>query len=388
MIKFSFQVSFSWGNRWFPRRKPSVSSQENNKKIAECAEQAMEELSRRRAKSTIDNYQTALHSLLTYAGKDISVEEIDAALMEGYQRWLQMRGVGRNTSSCYMRSLRALLHHINPKADYKETFRSVFTGNEKTEKRAIREEEIKSLLPAFPLWGGESLSQQAYTNKPTPIALQRHTLKERTPHSQRENPSQKEGNKKDSKRGEIGENSKNAAVERARDYFLFSYCAMGMPFIDLAFLRKAQVKNGYIEYRRHKTGQRIKVKIEPLMQQIINRYARENSYYLFPILSCSDESLAMREYERKRSKYNRLLGQLAKKTMLPHLTSYVARHSWASIAYSNNVALPIISKAMGHSSTQTTLVYISEINDHKLEEANKRMISPLLDRQRQNEATA
>ncbi|SFW45622.1 Phage integrase, N-terminal SAM-like domain [Prevotellaceae bacterium HUN156] len=370
MIKFSFQVSFSWGNRWFPRRKPSVSCKENNKKIAECAELAMEELSRRRAKSTIDNYQTALRSLLAYTRKDIRVEDINTALMEGYQRWLQMRGVSRNTSSCYMRSLRALLHHINPKADYKETFRSVFTGNEKTEKRAIREEEIMSLLPTSHLWGGESLPQHAYTNKPTP------------------NPSQKEGDKKDSKRGEIGENSKKAAVERARDYFLFSYCAMGMPFIDLAFLRKAQVKNGYIEYRRHKTGQRIKVKIEPLMQQIINRYARENSYYLFPILSCSDERLAMREYERKRSKYNRLLGQLAKKTMLPHLTSYVARHSWASIAYSNNVALPIISKAMGHSSTQTTLVYISEINDHKIEEANKRMISPLLDRQRQNEATA
>ena len=135
MIKFSFQVSFSWGNRWFPRRKPSVSCKENNKKIAECAELAMEELSRRRAKSTIDNYQTALRSLLAYTRKDICVEDIDTALMEGYQRWLQMRGVSRNTSSCYMRSLRALIHHINPETDYKETFKNVFTGNEKTEKR-------------------------------------------------------------------------------------------------------------------------------------------------------------------------------------------------------------------------------------------------------------
>lgn len=388
MIKFSFQVSFSWGNRWFPRRKPSVSCKENNKKIAECAELAMEELSRRRAKSTIDNYQTALRSLLAYTRKDICVEDIDTALMEGYQRWLQMRGVSRNTSSCYMRSLRALIHHINPKTDYKETFKNVFTGNEKTEKRAITMEEIKSLLPTSPLWGGESLPQHAYTNKPTPIALQRHTLKERTPHSQREKPSQKEGNKKDSKRGEIGENSKKAAVERARDYFLFSFCAMGMPFVDLAFLRKTQVKDGYIDYRRHKTGQRVKVKIEPLMQDIINRYAREDSPYLFPILTNQNPQGAMREYERKRSKYNRLLRLYAKKTMLPHLTSYVARHSWASIAYSNNVALPIISKAMGHTSTQTTLIYISEINDHKIEEANDRIIKPLLDRQCQHKATA
>lgn len=346
MIKFSFQVSISWGNRWFPRRKPSVSCKENNKKIAECAELAMEELSRRRAKSTIDNYQTALRSLLAYTRKDIWVEDIDTALMEGYQRWLQMRGVSRNTSSCYMRSLRALIHHINPKTDYKETFKNVFTGNEKTEKRAITMEEMKSLLP---------------TSSPRPTS----------PHW-----------------GRSKELRKNTALEMARDFFLFSFCAMGMPFVDLAFLRKTQVKDGYIDYRRHKTGQRVKVKIEPLMQDIINRYAREDSPYLFPILTNQNPQGAMREYERKRSKYNRLLRQYAKKTMLPHLTSYVARHSWASIAYSNNVALPIISKAMGHTSTQTTLIYISEINDHKIEEANDRIIKPLLDRQCQHKATA
>ena len=334
MFKFCFQVSFHWGNHRFPRRKPLFSLLENNQKLEERAQQAMEELSRRRAKSTIDNYQTALRSLLTYAGKDIKVSQIDTAMMEGYQRWLQMRGVGRNTSSCYMRSLRALLRHIQPEGEYKEAFKNVFTGNEKTEKRAIMEEDIRKLST-------------------TPLQL---------PQGGRE--------------------------EMARDYFLFSFCAMGMPFVDLAFLRKRQVKDGYIEYRRHKTGQRVKVKIEPLMQDIINRYAREDNGYLFPILTCKDEKLAMREYERKRSKYNRLLGQLAKKAMLPHLTSYVARHSWASIAYSNNVALPIISKAMGHTSTQTTLVYISEINNHKIEEANKSMMRSLLDRQRQNKATA
>ena len=343
MIKFSFQVSFSWGNRWFPRRKPSVSCKENNKKIAECAELAMEELSRRRAKSTIDNYQTALRSLLAYTRKDICVEDIDTALMEGYQRWLQMRGVSRNTSSCYMRSLRALIHHINPKTDYKETFKNVFTGNEKTEKRAITMEEIKRLgspLPTFPHWGRSK------------------------------------------------EPRREKALEMARDFFLFSFCALGMPFVDLAFLKQSQVKDGYIEYRRHKTGQHIRVKIEPPMLDIINRYAREDSPYLFPILTNQNPQGAMREYERKRSKYNRLLRQYAKKTMLPHLTSYVARHSWASIAYSNNVALPIISKAMGHTSTQTTLIYISEINDHKIEEANDRIIKPLLDRQCQHKATA
>ena len=320
MIRISFQVNIHWGSHWLHRKSKQQSITTQEQRLEERAQVAMEELSRRRAKSTIDNYQTALHSLLTYAGKDIKVSDINTALMEGYQRWLQIRGVGRNTSSCYMRSLRALLHHIQPEREYKEAFKNVFTGNEKTEKRALGVEVIKDLST-------------------TPLQL---------PQGGRE--------------------------EMARDYFLFSFCAMGMPFVDLAFLRKAQVKEGYIDYRRHKTGQRIRVKIEPLMQEIIDKYARKGSTYLFPILTSSDHEQAMREYERKRSKYNRLLGQLAKKAQLPHLTSYVARHSWASIAYSNNVALPIISKAMGHTSTQTTLTYISEINDQRIEEANFQLV--------------
>ena len=334
MIHISFQVNIHWGSHWLHRKNKQQSKTIQKQRLEERAQEAMEELSRRRAKSTIDNYQTALHSLLTYAGKDISVNDINTALMEGYQRWLQIRGVGRNTSSCYMRSLRALLHHIQPEREYKEAFKNVFTGNEKTEKRAITEEEIKKIkgspLPTSPHWG----------------------------------------------RGK--EQRKEAAIERAKDYFLFSFCAMGMPFIDLAFLRKAQVKDGHIEYRRHKTGQHIRVKIEPLMQEIIDKYARKSSPYLFPILTSSNHEQAMREYERKRSKYNRLLGQLAKRAQLPHLTSYVARHSWASIAYSNNVALPIISKAMGHTSTQTTLTYIREINDQRIEKINDYLLSAIL----------
>ena len=326
MIHISFQVNIHWGSHWLHRKNKQQSKTIQKQRLEERAQEAMEELSRRRAKSTIDNYQTALRSLLTYAGKDISVNNINTALMEGYQRWLQIRGVGRNTSSCYMRSLRALLHHIQPEREYKEAFKSVYTGNEKTEKRAITEEEIKSLLPASPLWGGE----------------------------------------------------KTEKIERARDYFLFSFCSMGMPFIDLAFLRKAQVKDGYIDYRRHKTGQHIRVKIEPLMQEIIDKYTRKDGLYLFPILTSSNHEQAMREYERQRSKYNRLLGQLAKRAQLPHLTSYVARHSWASIAYSNNVALPIISKAMGHTSTHTTLTYIREINDQRIEKINDYLLSAIL----------
>ena len=333
MIHISFLVNIHWGSNWLHRKNKQQSKTIQKQRLEERAQEAMEELCQRRAKSTIDNYQTALRSLLTYAGKDISTEQIDVAMMEGYQRWLQLRGVSRNTSSCYMRSLRALLRHIDAEGEYKEAFKSVYTGNEKTEKRAITEEELKRLKSPLHTYNPLQLPQRG--------------------------------------------REKTEKIERARDYFLFSFCSMGMPFIDLAFLRKAQVKDGYIEYRRHKTGQHIRVKIEPLMQEIIDKYARKDGLYLFPILTHSNHEEAMREYERQRSRYNRLLGELSRKLNLPHLTSYVARHSWASIAYGQDVALPIITKAMGHTSTQTTLTYIREINDHRIEEANQRMIRPL-----------
>jgi len=165
----------------------------------------------------------------------------------------------------------------------------------------------------------------------------------------------------------------------SRDIFLFSFYALGMPFVDVAFLQKQQCKDGYIVYDRHKTGQRVRVRIEPLMQQIIDRYSREDSIYVFPILSASDRDAREKEYESVRSRYNRHLRKLGEMMGLGRrLTSYVARHSWASIAYHANVDLSVISKALGHSSPNTTLTYIREIDDNRIDMANKELLDRLM----------
>ena len=76
------------------------------------------------------------------------------------------------------------------------------------------------------------------------------------------------------------------------------------------------------------------------------------------------------------NRYNHSLKTLAKKAKVTsRLTSYTARHTWASVAFSSNVDLPVISKALGHTNTQTTLTYIKEINDFRLDEANKRIVN-------------
>ena len=115
------------------------------------------------------------------------------------------------------------------------------------------------------------------------------------------------------------------------------------------------------------------------MQQIIDRYSREDSIYVFPILTASDRDAREKEYESVRSRYNRHLRKLGEMMGLGRrLTSYVARHSWASIAYHANVDLSVISKALGHTSPNTTLTYIREIDDNRIDMANKELLDRLM----------
>ena len=283
------------------------------------ATEAIRSLTEVRAKSTIDNYRTALHSFLCFAGDDLMVENIDRCLIEGYQSWLFDHDVSQNTISCYMRSLRALFHQVLSETKWQSLFEMVFTGKMRTDKRSIPLEEIMRIQ-----------------------RLQLYQI---------------------------------PSLAFSRDLFLFCFYALGMPFVDAAFLQKKQVSDGYIVYHRHKTGQRIRVKVETPMQQIIDRYACEGTPYVFPILTTQDKSKAMVEYENARSRYNRHLKKIGEMAGVRRpLTSYVARHSWASMAYHSNVDLSVISKALGHTSPNTTLTYIREIDDNRIDTANKDLL--------------
>lgn len=279
--------------------------------------------------STRENYKTAVRSFVRFnGGKDMALSVMDRDLMRQYERWLHENGVCPNTSSCYMRSLRALYNKAVAKrlVKNKAPFRDVFTGNDKTEKRSISSREICKL-------------RQLDLSDSIPLAL-------------------------------------------TRDLFLFSFYAMGIPFIDMAHLTKSRIKGDMLVYYRHKTGRRIQVKLEPCMLIIISRYEREDSNYIFPILyKVEDGRLVKRSYHSALNEFNRKLKTLARSIgSKARITSYVARHSWASVAYQNNVDLPIISKALGHSTTQTTLIYINEIDDKRMAQANNRLLMELFGR--------
>ena len=182
----------------------------------------------------------------------------------------------------------------------------------------------------------------------------------------------------------------DSSLALARDIFIFSFYAMGMPFVDIAYLRKEQIKDGVMFYDRHKTRQRIQVTLLPPMTDIIHRYELAHSDFVFPILVsnkdvCShttSESLASEQlhriYLRRLRQYNYSLRRLSE--MLGshiHLSSYVVRHSWASIAYQHHFDIGLIGRALGHTKQSTTLLYIKSLETSDLGTANHTLMEEL-----------
>ena len=270
--------------------------------------------------STNANYLTALRSFADFAeGKVITLDDLNEPLIKAYEHWLRGKDLCLNTISCYMRSLRSLYHQVGGEGD---PFQNVFTGMMKTEKRAIAVDDINRL----------------------------RRLKLR----------------------------KGSRLELTRDIFLFSIYTLGMPFVDVAYLRKQNLRDGAIVYMRHKTQQIVHVPLEPCMTEIIQKYESDERDYLFPIIR--DRRKSYQQYRICLGVYNKKLkelGQLA--GTKANLTSYVVRHTWASLAYEKNVDLNVISKALGHTNTQTTQIYIREINDERLAEANHALLSSFLE---------
>ena len=157
------------------------------------------------------------------------------------------------------------------------------------------------------------------------------------------------------------------------------FYACGMPFVDVAFLKKSQIKGGILVYHRRKTDQVVQIKLEPCMQEIINRYRSDGSDYVFPFLTSQDEDTAYREYKRKFSYYNKTLKTLGKLAGVDKpLSSYVARHTWATLAFMSSVDMSVIAQALGHTDVKTTRIYVEDIGNGKQNSANKKLLDEVL----------
>jgi integrase len=150
-----------------------------------------------------------------------------------------------------------------------------------------------------------------------------------------------------------------------------------MSFVDMAYLKKENLKNGILTYRRKKTGQELKIKWKECMQDIVDRNPSFDGVHLLPIID-SDAGDERNQYKNKQYMLDKALKSLSQKAKLDHnLTMYVARHSWASIAKSMNIPTSIICDGMGHNSEKTTMIYLKSIDAEKIDEANDMILKYL-----------
>lgn len=273
---------------------------------------------------TGETYQQALRSFMRFRNDvDLYFDMLDATMVEQYESYMRTSCLSRNTTSFYMRILRCIYNRAVEDGHVQQTdpFKRVYTGVDKTAKRAITLKEIRRI------------KELDLSDKPN--------------------------------------------LDYVRDIFLFSFYLRGISFIDLAYLRKKDLANGYITYIRKKTGQQLTIRWEQSMQEIVNKYPENPTQYLLPIITKQD-GMERKQYLNKILFVNRKLKQIARlaKIATP-LTMYVSRHSWASIAKSKNVPLSVISEGMGHDNEETTRIYLASIQTNQIDEANSRILKDL-----------
>lgn len=171
-----------------------------------------------------------------------------------------------------------------------------------------------------------------------------------------------------------------SSLALARDMFMLCFYLQGISFVDMAYLKKSDIKNGVLQYNRKKTGQTITVCWERVMQDVVDEYARmtDGSPYLLPIITRADATERM-QYEKMEHKINRNLKKLGEMVGLRiPLTTYVARHSWASNMRDMGCDLSVVSRGLGHESLKTTQIYLSSIDTTAVAEANRKMIGQIV----------
>ena len=253
---------------------------------------------------------------------DLTFDELTPDMIECYEAWLIDRRLKQNSIRCYLRTLNTLLCKAVAEGllSNRNLFSHVRLSYIKTTKRAISEKELKVIAN---------------------LELPEHST-----------------------------------MAFARDIFMFSFYMRGMPFVDIAYLRKTDLKNGMWTYCRRKTNQCLMVEWEKAQQKILDRYAHqtENGPYLLPIINKEDGTEYL-QYQRMQTNINRALKKIGEMAELKMpLTTYVARHTWASVARDMNIPISIISEGMGHNSIKTTQVYLNSIDISRINEANKRII--------------
>jgi site-specific recombinase XerD len=173
--------------------------------------------------------------------------------------------------------------------------------------------------------------------------------------------------------------SNNPHLVEAYNYFMFSIYTRGMNFHDMMLLKWSDIQNNRIHYTRSKTKGKFNIEVIENVQEILDYYKTQNrpTNYVFPILL--KENLTPNQIENRKHKvlrrYNRKLKEIGSLAGVEtKITSYVARHSFATILKMSGTPVEKISEMMGHSDVSITMSYLKEFSNEDLDKENRKFI--------------
>lgn len=256
---------------------------------------------------------------------NIYFPDIDIAWLRKYESWLRSNNIKENTIGIRFRTLRAIYNlaieeNIVKTEYYPFKKYKVSKLHEETAKRAITKDEVNSIL--------NYKSSNPYTRFPI-------------------------------------------------DLFAFTYFTGGINFVDIAYLTKDNIIDNRLVYYRRKTGKLIKFPLQPKAIELIQKYSNPDNPYLFPILSSfhKTEQQQRNRVHKVISKVNDRLNTIGKELNLPiDLTTYVARHSFATSLKRSGVQTSMISEALGHSSERVTQIYLDSFGNDQMDDAMKNLL--------------
>ena len=254
---------------------------------------------------------------------DIPFSDIDIAWLKRYEQWMKSQNFAINTIGTRLRHLRTIFNHaIDMKLITTDAypFRAykVSKMSQQTAKRALSKEDITNI---------------------------------------------------------VNYKGKSELEILAIDLFTFSYFTAGINFIDMALLKSENIMDNRIVYYRHKTKKQIIIPLQPKAVELIEKY--RGGTYLFPILSSFHKTEVQKadRLHKVLGKVNKYLKRIGEELNLPiPLTTYVARHSYATVLKRSGVSTSIISESLGHSSERITQVYLDSFGNEQVDEAMKNLL--------------
>ncbi|ABG58733.1 site-specific integrase [Cytophaga hutchinsonii] len=261
-------------------------------------------------------------------GKDLFFHELDPGMLNKLEEYLLGNDVSENSISVYIRTLRslynkAIIEGYVKKDCYPFDVYKISKLDTKTKKRAITKDLMQRII---------DLKIDEDTNE-----------------------------------------------WHSKNYFLFSYYNMGMNISDIAILKNANIENGRLKFKRMKTGKEYNIKLLKPAIEILNYYLEHQlSKYIFPILNDKvhiNQNQIHNRIKKVTKQINSGLKVIAKSCDIDvKLTTYVARHSWATILKKSGVSTSVISEAMKHDTEKTTQIYLDSFENDIIDDANEKIL--------------